>query len=122
MNQNGFITFTYITGLISFFSTAVFSGPLIPLLIFRLSFIICISFFLFVETYLAFAKACHLIQCAFSKQKLHFNKKIFKRFIIFTRKFTMQTLFNNEFLLLFHNNCDNFLKNYNFTAAKLNKF
>ena len=45
-------------------------------------------------------------------------KKIFKRFIIFTRKFTMQTLFNNEYLLL----CDNFLKNYNFTTAKLNKF
>ena len=44
--------------------------------------------------------SAHLIQCAFSKQKLN---KTFKRFIIFTRKFTMQTLFNNEYLLLFNN-------------------
>ena len=115
MNQNGFIT---ITGLINFFfSLLSFQGLLYHCQFFRLSFIICICSFLFVETYLAFG-ACLLIQCAFSKQKLNIYKKTFKRFIIFTRKFTMQTLFNNEFLVLF-NNCDNFLKNYNFTTAKL---
>ena len=65
------------TGLISFLFTAVFSGPLIPLSIFRLSFIICICVLLFVETYLAFG-ACHLLNtvCIF-KTKIEYLQENF---------------------------------------------
>ena len=74
--MNSWLSLTSIW-LISFFFTAVFSGPLIPLSIFYLSFIICICFFIFIETYLAFG-ACHLIQGAFSNKNCIFTRKFLK--------------------------------------------
>ena len=50
-------------GWLVFFSLLSFQG-----LLYHCQF--CICFFFFIETYLAFG-ACHLIQCAFSKQKLN---------------------------------------------------